>query len=187
MSTDTKKHVLEIGGYPNPQAHLMPFWAGAEVVHLNIDPDSGADIIADAGEIPAEHYGQFDGVFASHVLEHFSYWRTENVLEGWANCLKPGGELHIVVPSWEWTARQVLSENPSPALFGHSFAGHVNAWDVHLCMFTMRRLRFLFDKLDLSVTNARTGLYKIHFRGVLYDAEQHYICGVKGAPPLTSA
>lgn len=178
--------ILEIGGYPNPQAHLMPFWEGAEVLHLNIDPESGADIIADAAEIPEEYHGQFDGVFASHVLEHFSYWNSKKVLAGWAACLKDGGQLHVVVPSWEWTARQVLSETPSPATYGHSFAGHVNPWDVHYAMFTMRRLRQLFEKIGLSVTNARTGKYQIHFLGNLYDAEQHWICGVKGNPGLKS-
>jgi predicted SAM-dependent methyltransferase len=176
--------VLEIGGYPNSQAHLMPFWEGAEILHLNINPESNPDILADAANIPPEHHGQYDGVFASHVLEHFSYWDTLKVLAGWAACLKDGGSLHVVVPSWEWTARQVLSENPSPATYGHSFAGQVNQWDIHFAMFTMRKLRQLFEKIGLNVTNARTGDYKIHVGGKLWDAEQHYIVGVKGAPAL---
>lgn len=176
--------VLEIGGYPNPQAHLMPFWKDAEVLHLNINPDAQPDILADAAAIPAEYHGQFDGLFASHVLEHFSYWQSENVLRGWADCLKDGGELHVVVPSWEWTARQVLSETPSPATYGHSFAGQVNQWDVHFAMFTMRKLRQMFEKIGLSVTNARTGEYTIMVLGKEFKAEQHWICGVKGPPKL---
>lgn len=177
--------VLEIGGYPNPQAHLMPFWKDAEILHLNIDPEGKPDILADAADIPTEWQNKFDGVFASHVLEHFSYWKTEYVLKGWIALLKDGGALHVVVPSWEWTARQVLSETPSPAVYGHSFAGHVNQWDVHLTMFTMRRLRHLFEKLGLSVTNARTGPYQIMFLEKIFEAEQHYICGVKTQnPPL---
>ena len=181
---DIRLKILEIGGYPNPQAYLMPFWKGAEILHLNIDPASGADIVADAANIPTEYHRAFDGIFASHVLEHFSYWKSEKVLRGWADCLKDGGELHIVVPSWEWTARQVLSENPSPATYGHSFAGHVNPWDVHYCMFTMRKLRQLFEKIGLSVTHARTGEYTIMVLGKEFKAEQHYIVGVKGTPQL---
>jgi predicted SAM-dependent methyltransferase len=183
MNSVTKK-ILEIGGYPKPQAQLMPFWEGAEFLQLNIDPEAKPDILADAENIPPEYHEQFDGVFASHVLEHFSYWNSEKVLAGWVDCLKVGGELHVVVPSWEWTARQVLSENPSPATYGHSFAGHVNPWDVHLAMFTMRRLRHIFEKIGLSVTNARTGPYQIHFLGKVYEAEQHWIAGVKGKPEL---
>jgi predicted SAM-dependent methyltransferase len=176
--------VVEIGGNIKPQAHLVPGWDKARIISLDIDPEMHPDIVADAAAMPEDLYGTLDGVFASHVLEHFRYWQTKNVLLGWVECLKPGGELHILVPSWEWAAREVLSDRPSPALFGHSFAGQVNQWDVHLCMFTMRYLRKLFAECGLSVATAKTLPYQLHVNGQLYEAENHYIMGRKGEPVL---
>lgn len=174
--------VLEIGANIRPQAHLI--FTEAKIVTLDIDPNLKPDIVADAGNMPKELHGRFDGVFASHVLEHFSYWRELEVLKGWVNCLKDGGELHIVVPSAEWAAREVLSEKPSPALHGHMLAGQVNEWDVHLNIFTMRKLRVLFERAGLTVFRARTGEYSLQFNGKEYKAEQHYMAGMKGIPAL---
>lgn len=179
------KEVLEIGANVHPQAKQIPGWENAHVLTLDIDAEQHPDIVADAAQMPDELENRFDGIFASHVLEHFSYWKTDEVLSGWARCLKPGGELHILVPSWEWAAREVLSERPSPAVLPHSFAGHVNQWDVHLAMFTMRKLRHLFQKAGLSVTHAKTMTYQIRVGDLgEFPAEEHYICGVKGTPEL---
>lgn len=175
--------VLEIGGNIRPQAHIV--FPDAKIVTLDVDADLQPDIVADAGNMPKELKGRFDAIFASHVLEHFPYRQEINVLQGWLDCLKDGGELHIVVPSAEWAAREVLSEKPSPALHGHMLAGQINQWDIHLNIFTMRKLRALFEVLGLSVFRARTGEYAIKYNGVDYKAEQHYIAGKKGMPELS--
>lgn len=175
--------VLEIGGNEKPQAQFVPMFEGAKIYSLDIDPEQKPDFVGDAASLPSE-LTDLDGIFASHVLEHFSYWESENVLKHWASRIKDGGSLHVVVPSWEWSAREVLSENPSPVIFGHSFAGNVNEWDVHKCMFTMRYLRRLFEKIGLNVVIAKTGVYHVHYNNVNYPAEQHYICGIKGTPSL---
>lgn len=183
-----QKLVVEIGGNIKPQAMYVPDWKDAKILSVDIDPEQKPDIVADAAglyeTLPEEYRGNLDGVFASHVLEHFSYYRTVPVLENWKKCLKEGGQLHVLVPSWEWAAREVLSENPSPALLGHSFAGQVNQWDVHYMMFTMRNLRRLFEKVGLSVIRARTGEYVLNTTAGLQKAEQHYIVGINGKPEL---
>lgn len=183
-----KKLVLEIGGQPKPQAHMVPDFEGAKIVHLNIDEALKPDIVADAANMPEELHGKFDAIFASHVLEHFSYWKTNLVVDGWVKCLKPGGELHVVVPSLEWACREVLSENPSPAVYPQLFAGQMNEWDVHLTGFTMRKLRQLFEKAGLNVGIARTGIYHIVV-GQLgeFEALQHYIVGKNGDPVVRSS
>lgn len=170
-----KKLVLEIGPNIKPQAHLVI--ENAKIYTMDIDKQQKPDIVMDAGKMNFD--GKFDVIFASHVLEHFPYWDTIRVLTAWKKALVSGGELHIVVPSWEWAARQVLMDNPSPALFPHSFAGIVNEWDVHKVMFTMRSLRMLFDKIELNTIFARTGKYKILVSGKEVESEQHYIIGVK--------
>lgn len=180
--TSTAIEILEIGANVRPQYTLIPGWEKAKAYTLDVDPEQHPDFVADAANMPEELYGRFDGILASHVLEHFRYWDTKRVLQGWMACLKPCGEIHIMVPSWEWAAREVLSENPSPALFGHSFAGQVNQWDVHYAMFTMRFLRKLFADVGLHVMRAKTTPYVLAVLGKEYQAEQHYIAG-KLCPP----
>lgn len=180
-----EKLILEIGANVRPQAQLV--WTeNAKILTLDVDEQFKPDIVADAGAMPEELHGKFDGILASHVFEHFSYWKEREVLQGWIDCLKPGGELHVVVPAAEWAAREILSENPSPAVVGHLYAGQTTPWDVHLNLFTMRKLRALFEFMGLSVTRARTGEYVILVRGVEHKAMQHYVCGVKGKPELTT-
>lgn len=184
-----QKLVLEIGPNVKPQARFVDAWKeerDTKVITLDVDADQKPDIVGDAADMPPELYGKLDGLLASHVLEHFSYWKTDTVLAGWIRCLKEGGELHILVPSLEWAAREVLSERPSPAVYAQLYAGQVNQWDVHLTGFTMRKLRALFEKLGISVHTARTGVYHIRVGNMgEFEALQHYIAGVKGSPVVS--
>lgn len=170
-----KKLILEIGANVKPQAlYLYP---NDKIVIMDVDESLKPDIVMDAGKM--EYKNKFDAILASHVLEHFPYHDTIDVLKKWKDALKTDGKLHILVPSWEWTARQVLAENPSKAIWGHSFAGLTNEWDVHKCMFTMRHLRILFDKVGLDVEEAVTTKYTLMIYGERMEADQHYIVGVK--------
>lgn len=183
-----QKLVLEIGANAKPQAQFIEAWAGAKVITLDVDEKQKPDILADAADMPPELYEKLDGLLASHVLEHFSYWKTDAVLANWVKCLKEGGELHVLVPSLEWAAREVLSETPSPAVYAQLYAGQVNQWDVHLTGFTMRKLRQLFEKAGINVHTARTGVYHLRVANVgEFEAMQHYIAGVKGQPTLKTS
>lgn len=182
---DGQKLILEVGANQKPQAQFIEQWSGAKILTLDVDEKQNPDIIADAADMPPELYGKLDGFLASHVLEHFSYWQTEKVLSGWVKCLKDGGELHILVPSLEWAAREVLSDNPSPAVYAQLYAGQVNQWDVHLTGFTMRKLRQLFEKVGVNCNTARTGVYHLRVGSLgEFEAHQHYVAGVKGTPFL---
>lgn len=185
---DGQKLVLEIGANVKPQAQYVPAFEGAKIITLDVDEKMKPDVVADAANMPPELYGKLDGLLASHVLEHFSYWDTEKVLKGWVKCLKDGGELHILVPSLEWAAREVLSENPSPAVYAQLYAGQVNQWDVHYTGFTMRKLRQLMERVEINCHTAKTGIYHIRV-GTLgeFEALQHYVAGVKGTPSLRKA
>lgn len=182
---DGQKLVVEVGPNLKPQAQYVPSFEGAKIVTVDADANMKPDILADAASLPEEMIGKFDGFLASHVLEHFSYWNTETVLAGWVKCLKDGGELHILVPSLEWAAREVLSERPSPAVYAQLYAGQVNQWDVHYTGFTMRKLRQLMERVGISVHTAKTGVYHIRVGSLgEFEAHQHYIAGVKGSPLL---
>ena len=177
-----QKLVLEVGANVKPQAGYIQGWEGAKVLTLDVDEKQKPDILGDAANMPSQLLSRLDGLLASHVLEHFSYWKTETVLTGWIKCLKVGGELHIVVPSLEWAAREVLSERPSPAVYAQLFAGQVNEWDVHLTGFTMRKLRHIMEKVGIAVDTANTGIYHVRVGDREYEAMQHYVAGTKGEP-----
>lgn len=45
--------------------------------------------------------GSIDGIFCSHVLEHFTFDETLRIVKGCYRALKPGGVLRVVVPTFE--------------------------------------------------------------------------------------
>lgn len=168
---------LEIGGGPLPQAHEI--WKDDTWESMDADKQYDPDHLHDAfTEMPEELKGQFDRVFASHVLEHTPYFNAVGALRNWASLLSPTGELHVIVPSLEWAAREILKNQPSPGVFGHLYGGQTTQWDAHYGGFTLRLLRKCFEEVGLLVVRARTGEYQIGFMGKAFPAEQHYVAGV---------
>mgnify|MGYP001562566810 CR=1 FL=1 len=70
---------------------------------VDIDPASGADVIADISSLPAYADGSVSEIYASHCLEHFPHTRTMSVLKEWSRVLKPGGILYVAVPDFART------------------------------------------------------------------------------------
>lgn len=64
---------------------------------LNIQWSDDTDYIAPADRIPFADK-TFDSVYASHVLEHFVWYKTIEVLREWHRVLKDGGTITIMVP-----------------------------------------------------------------------------------------
>ena len=173
-----KLKVLEIGAGPKPQAQLI--WPDADIETLDANKEYKPTYLHNAETIPEELYEKYDAVLASHVLEHFPNLMVAGVLKEWKKAVKVGtGQVHVVVPSFEWAAEQALSEHPSRGVLPHLFGGHVDAWDHHYTAFTMRHLRVLFEHSGYAVIRARTGPYNISAYGEIVLAEQHYICGVR--------
>lgn len=91
-----------------------------------------------------------DAIRASHVLEHFSYRDVPNVLREWVRVLKPGGEIHISVPDFDW-----LCEHRNDAgvpLQAYLMGGHTDAHDYH---------KSAFDEPSLRELMAGCGLFRI--------------------------
>lgn len=65
---------------------------------LNIHADLHIDYVLNASRPFPFADGTFDIVYASHVLEHIPWYRTEEVLQEWVRILKPGGVLELCVP-----------------------------------------------------------------------------------------
>jgi len=170
--------ILEIGAGPKPGAATI--WPDAEIETMDTDAQYKPTYLHDAATMPEELNERFDALLASHVLEHFPHWKTADVLKEWKKAVKVNtGQVHVVVPSFEWAAEQALSEHPSRGTLPHLFGGITTQWDVHMTAFTMRHLRALFEYCGLAVIRARTGKYPINAYGQVVEAEQHYVCGIR--------
>ncbi len=89
---------------PKPQADLR--WASDIVIH-----DLRKPMPWDAG--------QFEAVYASHVLEHLTWDHARRLLQECLRVLSPGGVCRIVVPDLEFLIGQyqARSVEPNPGFF----------------------------------------------------------------------
>ena len=123
--------IMEVGsGVKN---HRSDF-PGKRFVTLDINPESGADIIGDAHAIPAED-ASFDCVMAQDVLEHLH--SPQVFIQEIKRVLRPQGYVLVTAP------------------FLHPYHGGMNAGNYcpDYYRFSEDGLRFLFKDFDLEVTS----------------------------------
>jgi hypothetical protein len=96
--------------------------------------------------------GSVAEIYASHVLEHFSFRDVEEVLREWVRVLEPGGTLRLAVPNFAWIARTYLDapESQDVPIQGYVMGGHVDEDDVHGCIFDKDGLAELMAALGLT-------------------------------------
>lgn len=135
----------------------MPTFANIAPVRL----DLGAEDKSPAGYIPMGHdHGSeifplaypdnsVDVIRASHVLEHFPHALVPAVVNEWARALKPGGELKIAVPNFEYIAKAYLAGAELP-LEGYTMGGQTDGDDFHKSMFDAATLVDLFRGAGLT-------------------------------------
>ncbi len=87
--------------------HSMKLNLGARTVSLpgfkNVDLFDGPliDIVDNASDLSTIPDGVVEEIYASHLIEHFSYEITDKVLARWYSVLKPGGKLLIECPDFD--------------------------------------------------------------------------------------
>lgn len=72
----------------------------------------GVDYVGDARSLPFED-GTFSFVYASHVIEHFPWYATVEVLSEWRRVLAPGGSLDVWTVDAAKVARLLLEYEDS--------------------------------------------------------------------------
>lgn len=80
-----------------------------EVLRVDIREDVNPDYRCDVRQMPFATE-EFDIVFSSHVLEHFSRTEVPTVLDEWVRILKKDGELRLVLPNIKWAAQHVMND-----------------------------------------------------------------------------
>jgi len=118
-------------------------------------------------------------VFAHNALQRASNFAAVDILKSWYHVLKPNGELHVFVPSMEWAAREILSEDPSPLTLIQLYGTQQNEDNFWLSGHTLRRLRIDMEEAGFTVEAAKVGYYVMSVNGKDERAEEHYVLGRK--------
>jgi hypothetical protein len=87
--------LLNIGAGPVPPPSEFRGW---DVVTLDIDESVEPDLCMDARDLRTLEPGQYEAVYASHVLEHFYEHEIDGVLWGMYHVLTANGVAYIRVP-----------------------------------------------------------------------------------------
>jgi len=108
------------------------------LVRVDIREECNPDYRCDLHSLPFANE-EFDIVFSSHVLEHFSRGEWETVLREWIRVLKIDGRLHLILPNLEWaldnfdTNKIILTQ---PDAYNVIYGGQTNDFDYHKVGFT---------------------------------------------------
>jgi predicted SAM-dependent methyltransferase len=111
----------------------------------NVDLDEGKD----ARKLDYET-GSIDEIYASHILEHFSFRETLEVLREWVRVLKVGGRLRIAVPDFNKIVDGYKSGKIDFNIEKVLLGAQTNSVDVHRAVFNDEKLRTLFDMVGLD-------------------------------------
>lgn len=94
-----------------------------------------------------------DEIFASHIIEHFDYYKAKEVIREWKRVLKPGGKMVVETPDFLESCKKFIlfPEDKQHLMYGHFFA---KAWmdgEVHKFLYTRRELLLLLQNEGLKV------------------------------------
>ena len=168
--------ILDIGSGKESEAKL--YWHDEEVHRLDSDESLNPDLLGTMQKIPAEDES-YERVLASHVLEHLPFMDVLDALKEVCRVLVKGGEFHLMVPSLEWAAREILSETMSLVTILHLYGTQTNEHQRHRTGFTMLMLRELLPLAGFSVAASQRSIYQVNIGDDLYEPEQHYMVGIK--------
>lgn len=156
--------VLEIGvGSEEGQGDKGTRGEAVEVVRVDVAEEAGPDVLVDSlWELPGDVLGEFDVVVASHALQHVPRVRVIETLRCWARLVKPGGELHVIVPDLGWAADEIAKERTVDKMtLGVIFGTQHADWAYHRSGFTVDLLRTAMYAVGLEARASRLGPYRI--------------------------
>ncbi len=100
-----------------------------------------------------------DEIRASHILEHFPFEQTQDVINDWVRVLKPGGSIKIAVPDLDKIWKFYGEEREVP-IEGYLMGGHTNPDDAHKAIFNSRKLGLLMEQAGLVSVREWTSAVK---------------------------
>lgn len=156
---------------PDPWNHeprVVNLGAGAEYNPHEIDVDlrggENIDFRCDIRKLPEDWGMQFDIVKSNHVLEHFPYTQTEEILKEWYRLLKPGGKILLNVPDMQSVAQYLLDGDMDILIQGIIFGDQGNDYHSQPPYGELRDGRYLADSFE---NNAHKAGFTAKFLGKL--------------------
>ena len=109
------------------------------------------DMCFDVATIPLKA-GAVDEIMAYHIIEHFDFMESQNVLAEWYRVLKPGGVLHLETPDLLNTCKHFVDgdEEYRIKLYGHFFAWPWLPGQAHKFLFTEVQLRWTLEQIGFK-------------------------------------
>jgi predicted SAM-dependent methyltransferase len=108
--------------------------------------------------------GSIDEVRLHHVFEHFVRAQACALIASWHSWLKPEGTLHIEVPDFDRTAKNILSrfssEHDKAVGLRHIFGSNEEFWAVHYEGWSTKRLSRLLKMYGFDVVETKTNSWK---------------------------
>jgi len=135
--------IADIGSGP-----VSPHFDEGKVVSFDIREDMKPSVVCDIRSLPVPDQ-QFDIVFSSHALEHFSWLTLGKVMKEWSRVLKVGGELRLVVPNLRYTAKRLLEDRVEPHDLWVLYGEQDYAKNFHAAGFTPKILQQLIESLGI--------------------------------------
>lgn len=105
-----------------------------------------------------KQHREYGALFASMQLQLVAPSKLQKTIKRWYEAVIPGGQVHIVVPSFEWAAEQCYEAKPSPALSVHILGDETMQYK---SLWTMRALRGILHSMNIPVVGARQVTYVI--------------------------
>jgi len=91
--------------------------------------------------------GSIDMIYASHVVEHFSFGKTHELLDHWRSMLKPGGIVRLSVPDFDkLVATYEATGRSVEAIQGYLLGGQDYPGNFHYAIFTRESLGLQLTK-----------------------------------------
>jgi SAM-dependent methyltransferase len=110
--------------------------------YINADLyNENADAKFDAAKIPYDD-NTVDEIFASHIIEHFHFQQSWEVLREWYRVLKPGGFLKVETPDFHNSCRAFIESNDYIRynLYSHFFSEPWKPGHTHYFLYTEPQL-----------------------------------------------
>jgi hypothetical protein len=148
------KRALDIGCGPINRQEQFPDFT---LVRVDIRDECDPDYRCDVRCLP---FGtnEFDLVFSSHVLEHFSRGEWQAVLDEWIRVLKIDGELILVLPNIQWAFDNLQDEcNALNVLYG----AQSNPFDKHYNGFWPKKIESALRQRNFTSIDISTNGYNM--------------------------
>jgi hypothetical protein len=161
---------------------FLPERKDLEFSRLDIDPSTDPDILQDiAVPIPKKYHGKYDVVYASHVLEHVSFWAALPVVTNLLSLLKVGGDIIILVPDIEFACKQILNGICDLSVMAMIWGSEENEWFYHKGGFTRNALALMAQNLKLQLLALTSAPLYVYINNKEYVSSQHVLVARKVA------